>query len=46
MKVQMIVSNYMKFGHKKIKYQQMFIDIEIYSFISFPVEIIEANICC
>lgn len=46
MRVQMTVGNYMKFGHKEIKYQQMFTDIEIYSIISFPVEVIEANMCC
>lgn len=46
MRVRMTVGNYMKFGHKEIKYQQMFTDIEIYSIISFPVEVIEANMCC
>lgn len=33
----------MKFRHLEIKYQQMFTDIEMYSIIDFPVEVIEAT---
>lgn len=46
MEVGMTVGNYMKFRYPEIKYQQMFTDIEMYSIISFPVEVIEANMDC
>lgn len=46
MEVGMTVGNYMKFRYPEIKYQQMFTDIDMYSIMSFPVEVIEANMDC